>query len=62
VTLDLPEGHHVVHGAMDWTRSRKIELNLAEGGIVAVEVSLPFAAAVAALISPKSAVRIKQVG
>ncbi len=47
---------------MDWTRSRKIELNLAEGGIVAVEVSLPFAAAVAALISPKSAVRIKQVG
>lgn len=58
--LTLAPGHHVVHGEMDWTCSRQLELDLAEDDSAAVEVSLPFSSVLASFIAPKTAVKIRQ--
>jgi hypothetical protein len=57
-TIELATGPHVLVGAMDWTRSPGLPIDISERQTT-VEVSLPFSSVIATFIRPRRAVHAR---
>jgi hypothetical protein len=61
-TLDLAPGPHVVQAAMDWTTSAPVQVDVAPGATVHLEVSLPWSALWRSFTSPRTAMTLERRG
>lgn len=58
-TVELAPGAHVLTASMDWARSPQLHFEIAPGGAVSVQVSLPFASVFKSFYKPNGALSVR---
>jgi hypothetical protein len=61
VDLDLPRGRHTVVARMDWVDSASVDIDLADGEDLQLEVALPLLPMWDVLQRPRRALHIRRV-